>query len=130
MLAFKSSKATLRSPHAKTPATSGALSSSFQQAIGNKPNGTLSPFPASQVSSSLANSATMNGRRKKRTLVVTSCNGKEKNNEKRSFLSLEEAGLVDISGLSTHERFLCRLTVSTHNPLLLFPPILLCKLQL
>ncbi|KAF0890856.1 hypothetical protein E2562_004330 [Oryza meyeriana var. granulata] len=32
--------------------------------------------------------------------------------EKRAFLSLEEAGLVEMSGLSTHERFLCRLTVS------------------
>uniref|UniRef100_A0A453DB54 Uncharacterized protein n=1 Tax=Aegilops tauschii subsp. strangulata TaxID=200361 RepID=A0A453DB54_AEGTS len=30
----------------------------------------------------------------------------------RTFLSLEEAGLVEMSGLSTHERFLCRLTVS------------------
>jgi hypothetical protein len=32
--------------------------------------------------------------------------------EKRTFLSMEEAGLVEMSGLSTHERFLCRLTVS------------------
>ncbi|PVH35918.1 hypothetical protein PAHAL_7G305700 [Panicum hallii] len=30
--------------------------------------------------------------------------------ERRTFLSLEEAGLVEMSGLSTHERFLCRLT--------------------
>ncbi|XP_030476833.2 uncharacterized protein LOC115693908 [Syzygium oleosum] len=35
--------------------------------------------------------------------------------ERRSFLTLEEAGLVEISGLSTHERFLCRLTVSSLN---------------
>ncbi|KAK1304657.1 hypothetical protein QJS10_CPB11g01026 [Acorus calamus] len=35
--------------------------------------------------------------------------------EKRSFLSLEEAGLVEMSGLSTHERFLCRLTISSLN---------------
>lgn len=34
--------------------------------------------------------------------------------EQRTFLSLEEAGLVEMSGLSTHERFLCRLTVSVH----------------
>ncbi|XP_054776766.1 uncharacterized protein LOC129285213 isoform X2 [Prosopis cineraria] len=34
----------------------------------------------------------------------------EKESERRSFLTLEEAGLVEISGLSTHERFLCRLT--------------------
>ncbi|KAL1562726.1 hypothetical protein AAHA92_05274 [Salvia divinorum] len=35
--------------------------------------------------------------------------------ERRSFLTLEEAGLVEISGLSTHERFLCRLTISSLN---------------
>ncbi|KAF8019482.1 hypothetical protein BT93_G0232 [Corymbia citriodora subsp. variegata] len=31
--------------------------------------------------------------------------------ERRSFLTLEEAGLIEVSGLSTHERFLCRLTI-------------------
>ena len=36
----------------------------------------------------------------------------EKKPERRTFLTLEEAGLVEISGLTTHERFLCRLTVS------------------
>uniref|UniRef100_A0A7C8YDZ3 Uncharacterized protein n=1 Tax=Opuntia streptacantha TaxID=393608 RepID=A0A7C8YDZ3_OPUST len=35
--------------------------------------------------------------------------------QKRSFLSLEEAGLVELSGLNTHERFLCRLTISSLN---------------
>lgn len=35
--------------------------------------------------------------------------------EQRTFLSLEEAGLVEMSGLSTHERFLCRLTISSLN---------------
>ncbi|XP_027339096.1 uncharacterized protein LOC113852899 [Abrus precatorius] len=39
----------------------------------------------------------------------------EKKGERRTFLSLEEAGLVEISGLSTHERFLCRLTISSLN---------------
>lgn len=34
-----------------------------------------------------------------------------KSSERRTFLTLEEAGLVEISGLGTHERFLCRLTV-------------------
>uniref|UniRef100_A0A804ULE8 Uncharacterized protein n=1 Tax=Zea mays TaxID=4577 RepID=A0A804ULE8_MAIZE len=34
----------------------------------------------------------------------------EQEQQKRTFLSLEEAGLVEMSGLSTHERFLCRLT--------------------
>ncbi|XP_010905553.1 uncharacterized protein [Elaeis guineensis] len=47
---------------------------------------------------------------KSRKLVVKGCQGEEKKSQKRSFLSLEEAGLVEISGLSTHERFLCRLT--------------------
>lgn len=35
----------------------------------------------------------------------------DKKREKQTFLTLEEAGLVEISSLSTHERFLCRLTV-------------------
>ncbi|KAF3451576.1 hypothetical protein FNV43_RR07671 [Rhamnella rubrinervis] len=38
-----------------------------------------------------------------------------KSSERRTFLTLEEAGLVEISGLSTHERFLCRLTISSLN---------------
>ncbi|XP_044495995.1 uncharacterized protein LOC123218569 [Mangifera indica] len=39
----------------------------------------------------------------------------DKKKEKQTFLTLEEAGLVEISGLSTHERFLCRLTISSLN---------------
>lgn len=39
----------------------------------------------------------------------------EKKSGPRSFLTLEEAGLVEISGLSSHERFLCRLTISSLN---------------
>ncbi|CAN4087125.1 unnamed protein product [Withania somnifera] len=39
----------------------------------------------------------------------------EKQSERRSFLTLEEAGLVEVSGLSSHERFLCRLTISSLN---------------
>ncbi|EXB30591.1 hypothetical protein L484_002782 [Morus notabilis] len=39
----------------------------------------------------------------------------ENKSERRNFLSLEEAGLVEMSGLSTHERFLCRLTISSLN---------------
>ncbi|XP_044334870.1 uncharacterized protein [Triticum aestivum] len=56
----------------------------------------------------------------KRTAVRTRCQEekqqsgdgekKQQEKEKRTFLSLEEAGLVEMSGLSTHERFLCRLT--------------------
>ncbi|KAI4299274.1 hypothetical protein L6164_032749 [Bauhinia variegata] len=41
--------------------------------------------------------------------------GEKKKSEKRTFLTLEEAGLVEISGLSPHERFLCRLTISSLN---------------
>lgn len=32
-----------------------------------------------------------------------------------TFLSLEEAGLIELSNLDMHERFLCRLTVSSLN---------------
>ncbi|XP_057738159.1 uncharacterized protein LOC130955336 [Arachis stenosperma] len=39
----------------------------------------------------------------------------DKNPDKRTFLTLEEAGLVEMSGLSSHERFLCRLTISSLN---------------
>ncbi|XP_038688487.1 uncharacterized protein LOC119987644 [Tripterygium wilfordii] len=53
-----------------------------------------------------------------RKLRVTGCSeqgGEKKKNEKQTFLTLEEAGLVEISGLSTHEKFLCRLTISSLN---------------
>ncbi|XP_047159303.1 uncharacterized protein LOC124829779 [Vigna umbellata] len=43
------------------------------------------------------------------------CSAGENQGERRAFLSMEEAGLVEISGLSTHERFLCRLTISSLN---------------
>ncbi|KAH9309171.1 hypothetical protein KI387_037082 [Taxus chinensis] len=32
-----------------------------------------------------------------------------------TFLSVEEAGLVEMSALDMHERFLCRLTISSLN---------------
>ncbi|EEF37712.1 conserved hypothetical protein [Ricinus communis] len=54
----------------------------------------------------------------RRKLSLRGCSAQEpekKKTERRSFLSLEEAGLVEISGLSTHERFLCRLTISSLN---------------
>ncbi|KAL3615037.1 hypothetical protein CASFOL_040698 [Castilleja foliolosa] len=54
------------------------------------------------------------GRRRK-LAVKSGSDGGEKKTERQSFLSLEEAGLVEISGLSTHERFLCRLTISSLN---------------
>nr|XP_043621859.1 uncharacterized protein LOC122593505 [Erigeron canadensis] len=40
---------------------------------------------------------------------------KKSSSEKRTFLTLEEAGLVEMSGLSSHEGFLCRLTISSLN---------------
>ncbi|KAL3325405.1 hypothetical protein AABB24_036570 [Solanum stoloniferum] len=49
-------------------------------------------------------------RKQMQSLVVRASNG-----ERRTFLTLEEAGLVEVSGLSTHERFLCRLTISSLN---------------
>ncbi|XVF40606.1 hypothetical protein PTKIN_Ptkin01aG0127400 [Pterospermum kingtungense] len=53
-----------------------------------------------------------------RKLMIRGCSSQgegEKKTARTSFLSLEEAGLVEISGLSTHERFLCRLTISSLN---------------
>ncbi|KAJ4754748.1 hypothetical protein LUZ62_043506 [Rhynchospora pubera] len=57
-------------------------------------------------------------RRNGKSRVVRRCQeeGKgEDGREKRTFLTLEEAGLVEISGLGTHEKFLCRLTISSLN---------------
>ncbi|XVE87925.1 hypothetical protein DITRI_Ditri19aG0027600 [Diplodiscus trichospermus] len=54
----------------------------------------------------------------RKNLAIQGCSSQnegEKKTERRSFLSLEEAGLVEISGLSTHEKFLCRLTISSLN---------------
>ncbi|PSR98548.1 hypothetical protein CEY00_Acc25065 [Actinidia chinensis var. chinensis] len=50
----------------------------------------------------------------KRKVFVRASNH-EGDQRRRSFLTMEEAGLVEISGLSTHERFLCRLTISSLN---------------
>ncbi|KAG5246869.1 hypothetical protein OIU76_029105 [Salix suchowensis] len=54
---------------------------------------------------------------RRRQVAVRGCGGQEseKKTGSRSFLSLEEAGLVEISGLGSHERFLCRLTISSLN---------------
>ncbi|XVE51239.1 hypothetical protein DITRI_Ditri02bG0024000 [Diplodiscus trichospermus] len=53
----------------------------------------------------------------RRKLVIRGCSSPSEGEKKteRSFLSLEEAGLVEISGLGTHEKFLCRLTISSLN---------------
>ncbi|GAB4831090.1 hypothetical protein Ancab_005100 [Ancistrocladus abbreviatus] len=53
----------------------------------------------------------------------------EEKGQNRSFLSLEEAGLVEISGLSTHERFLCRLTISSLNLLRVISEQEGCKIE-
>ncbi|KAG2238234.1 hypothetical protein Bca4012_023464 [Brassica carinata] len=61
------------------------------------------------------------GRRRKMGLcLVRACSGEEESGdqsktERRSFLTLAEAGLVEISGLGAHEKFLCRLTISSLN---------------
>ncbi|PRQ28726.1 hypothetical protein RchiOBHm_Chr5g0006121 [Rosa chinensis] len=56
----------------------------------------------------------------KRKLSFRGCSSNDQEgeggrSERKPFLTLEEAGLVEISGLSTHERFLCRLTISSLN---------------
>lgn len=57
-----------------------------------------------------------NHARKSSTFQVKACTGAEdKSSKRRSFLTLEEAGLVEMTGLSSHERFLCRLTISSLN---------------
>lgn len=70
------------------------------------------------------------GRRRKLAVKSTSDGGGENNSERRSFLTLEEAGLVEISGLSTHERFLCRLTVQFLRPNYQFKKTLFFKLEI
>ncbi|KAK4345097.1 hypothetical protein RND71_035273 [Anisodus tanguticus] len=54
-------------------------------------------------------------RRKQMQGLSVRASSEEKQSERRSFLTIEEAGLVEVSGLSTHERFLCRLTISSLN---------------
>ncbi|CAN7071040.1 unnamed protein product [Brassica oleracea var. botrytis] len=62
------------------------------------------------------------GRRRRELCLVKACAGTgeeesrdQSKTEKRSFLTLAEAGLVEISGLGAHEKFLCRLTISSLN---------------
>ncbi|XP_010439474.1 PREDICTED: uncharacterized protein LOC104722915 [Camelina sativa] len=65
---------------------------------------------------------TTQGRRRRLCLVRASAHAGEEESgdqskpaERRSFLSLAEDGLVEISGLGAHEKFLCRLTISSLN---------------
>ncbi|KAK9714772.1 hypothetical protein RND81_06G118700 [Saponaria officinalis] len=66
-------------------------------------------------------------------VAVRALNGDEDDgettSERRGFLSLEEAGLVEISGLNTHERFLCRLTISSLNLLRVIGEQEGCKIE-
>ncbi|KAM3390919.1 hypothetical protein ACQJBY_012503 [Aegilops geniculata] len=87
------------------------------------------PLPGPSLRRAFPCSPARAGAAASRTAVRTRCQeekqqqsgdgGEEKKQqqekEKRTFLSLEEAGLVEMSGLSTHERFLCRLTISSLN---------------
>ncbi|KAK1390543.1 putative Receptor-interacting protein [Heracleum sosnowskyi] len=54
-------------------------------------------------------------RRKLKPAVLRASNTGGSQGEKRSFLSIEEAGMVEMSGLISHEKFLCRLTISSLN---------------
>ncbi|XP_073049294.1 uncharacterized protein [Primulina eburnea] len=78
----------------------------------NFPNHDRKNKAGTKISSPFDATASSRGRR----LVLKACSdGGEKKTEQRSFLTMEEAGLVEMSGLSTHERFLCRLTISSLN---------------
>nr|GMD93041.1 receptor-interacting protein, putative [Ipomoea batatas]GMD93042.1 receptor-interacting protein, putative [Ipomoea batatas] len=56
-----------------------------------------------------------NNLRVKASSAGAGAGGEGQNSSRRTFLTLEEAGLVEISGLDAHERFLCRLTISSLN---------------
>ncbi|KAI3466628.1 hypothetical protein Pfo_023291 [Paulownia fortunei] len=61
------------------------------------------------------NRINISGGRGRKLAVKAGSDGGEKKTGRRSFLTLEEAGLVEVSGLGSHERFLCRLTISSLN---------------
>ncbi|RDX61052.1 hypothetical protein CR513_60752 [Mucuna pruriens] len=72
-------------------------------------------FNPSKLGSSRQTQRCLIPQRKTGRRIEVKCSGGENKGERRTFLTLEEAGLVEISGLSTHERFLCRLTISSLN---------------
>lgn len=80
-------------------------------------NNNLPSKSSGQLSDSLsleqsaARASTIGGRRREKGRVEMKAAGGEAQSGRRSFLTLEEAGLVEMSGLSSHEKFLCRLTV-------------------
>lgn len=81
--------------------------------------GYRSTFLSDHLLNTRVKNSTVNVRPCYRTRVAlrASIDGQEekKNSERRSFLTLEEAGIVEMAGLSSHERFLCRLTISSLN---------------
>ncbi|TKY71618.1 hypothetical protein E2542_SST00350 [Spatholobus suberectus] len=75
-------------------------------------------FDPSKLGNSRQTQTRLIAQRKAADKIEVKCvggEGGEKKGERRTFLTPEEAGLVEISGLSTHERFLCRLTISSLN---------------
>ncbi|XP_010538258.1 PREDICTED: uncharacterized protein LOC104812675 [Tarenaya hassleriana] len=86
---------------------------------------TLSFHPSFISTPQIHNTLTRNGntitlssssrRRRRRVCKIRGSTGEEEEPKRRSFLSIEEAGLVEISGLGAHEKFLCRLTISSLN---------------
>ncbi|KAI3800339.1 hypothetical protein L1987_28429 [Smallanthus sonchifolius] len=59
----------------------------------------------------------LNATSRTRLVLRASVDGQndKRSSERRSFLTLEETGIVEMSGLSSHEAFLCRLTISSLN---------------
>ncbi|KAI3741100.1 hypothetical protein L1987_58767 [Smallanthus sonchifolius] len=85
----------------------------------------LKVFKTTCYHSTLLSDYSMNARiknlnvtsRRTRFVLRASVDGQEDktSSERRSFLTIEEAGIVEMSGLSSHEAFLCRLTISSLN---------------
>lgn len=76
----------------------------------------LRPIP-SNFALPLPTNSIILGKRNFRFRVVRAEQAGGNSAQRRTFLTVEEAGLVEVSGLSTHERFLCRLTVFLSLPL-------------
>ncbi|XP_022142270.1 uncharacterized protein LOC111012432 [Momordica charantia] len=74
----------------------------------------LRPIP-SNFALPLPTNSIILGKRNFRFRVVRAEQAGGNSAQRRTFLTVEEAGLVEVSGLSTHERFLCRLTISSLN---------------
>ncbi|KAK1420062.1 hypothetical protein QVD17_21370 [Tagetes erecta] len=77
----------------------------------------LSNYPADAPIKNIVNATSTSRRRRRRRhfKVMRASIDDNRSPERRSFLTLEEAGIVEMSGLSSHEAFLCRLTISSLN---------------